>query len=401
MSHQTDQITQQMTNTQSDQLQSDKYAWLEEIEGKDALDWVNAQNQKSKTSIADTEYFSNLQKNIRDILDSKAKIPYVEKYGAFYYNFWRDANHIAGIWRRTTLEEYMKPEPVWETVLDIDELNKQEGKNYVWHDVDCYKPDSIKDGDSTLGVDRCLVSLSKGGSDADETREFSLVKKEWVVDGFYRPESKGGMNWKDADTLYLATDFGPGSMTTSGYPRIVKEWKRGTPMTSAEVVYEGQETDMMVEAERVTGTGWNVVTRHIAFYNDELYLRTDTGLQKMDLPNSASKNIHDKWLTLELRSDWVVSASMESFVTQSSIQPQKTYTAGSLLVIDFKQFLAGHRDFKVVFSQTDSTSLQSTVWTKNYLVLNVMEHVKNKIIVLDPASDFQRGTRYCCYCCYC
>ena len=142
-------------------------------------------------------------------MDSKAKIPYVEKYGAFYYNFWRDANHVAGIWRRTTLEEYMKPEPVWETVLDIDELNKQEGKNYVWHDVHCYKPDSIKEGDSTLGIDRCLVSLSKGGSDADETREFSLVKKEWVVDGFYRPESKGGMNWKDADTLYVATVLVP------------------------------------------------------------------------------------------------------------------------------------------------------------------------------------------------
>ena len=152
-----------------------------------------------------------------------------EKIGDYYYNFWKDKQHERGIWRRTTLVEYRKAEPLWETVLDLDALNKAEGENWVWHGANCLRPEYT----------RCLIALSRGGADADVTREFDLSKKEWLKDGFFRAEAKGGLGWIDQDNVFVYTDFGDGTMTTSGYPRVVKRWKRGTPMSAATPVYEG------------------------------------------------------------------------------------------------------------------------------------------------------------------
>lgn len=280
---------------------NDPYAWLEEVEGQKQLDWVRAQNAKAEAEIASTPAFKELEASILAILDSDAKIPGVQKIGPYYYNFWKDKQHERGLWRRTTLEEYRKPQPQWETVLDLDALNKAEGKNWVWHGADCRKPDYT----------RCLIALSRGGADADETREFDLTTKTFLKDGFYRPEAKGGLGWKDADTVYVFTDFGEGSMTTSGYPRIVKEWKRGTPLSAASVVYEGKPDDMYIAAfhDDTPGFQRDFVSRTLAFYNDELFLRgADGKLVKIDVPNSVNKGAFREWLTLELREPWTVGA---------------------------------------------------------------------------------------------
>src|SRR5690606_2653019 len=167
------------------------------------------------------------------------------------------------------LEEYRKDEPQWEVLLDLDALNKAEGENWVWHGADCLRPDYT----------RCLVALSRGGADADVTREFDLTTKQWVDGGFYREEAKGELGWIDLDTVYVATDFGPGSMTESGYPRVVKEWKRGTPIGSATVVYEGKAGDVAVSAGHDDTPGFerDFVHRALAFYSNELYLRRDDG----------------------------------------------------------------------------------------------------------------------------
>ncbi|HVK50178.1 MAG TPA: prolyl oligopeptidase family serine peptidase, partial [Pseudoxanthomonas sp.] len=303
------------------------------------------------------------------ILDSDAKIPGVQKIGAYYYNFWKDKQHERGLWRRTTLEEYRKLQPQWETVLDLDALNQAEGlsgdEKWVWHGADCRKPD----------YSRCLIALSHGGSDADVTREFDLTTKTFLKDGFFRPAAKGGLGWKDADTVYVYTDFGPGSMTSSGYPRIVKEWKRGTPLASASVVYEGKADDMYIAAMRDDTPGFerDFVSRTIAFYNDELYLRgADGKLSKIDAPNSANKGAFREWLTLELREPWTVGG--------------KTYAAGSLLAARFDDYIAGKREFDVLFAPTDRTSLASFTFTRHHLVLNVLEDVKNKLSVLTPGE---------------
>ena len=169
----------------------DPYAWLEDVQGARSLEWVHAHNARTEAEIAATPEFKALEGEIRAILDSDAKIPGVEKIGDYYYNFWKDAQHQRGLWRRTTLDEYRKPEPQWETVLDLDALNAAEGKQWVWHGADCLKP----------AYQRCLITLSPGGSDADVTREFDLARKQFVDGGFFRPEAKGGLSWIDENTV--------------------------------------------------------------------------------------------------------------------------------------------------------------------------------------------------------
>ena len=354
----------------------DPYAWLEDVGGDRALGWVREQNARAEAELASTPEFKRLEADILAILDSDEKIPGVEKIGDHYYNFWKDANHQRGLWRRTTLEEYRKPKPRWETVIDLDALNKAEGENWVWHGADCLKPRYA----------RCLVALSRGGADADVTREFDLATKSWVEGGFFRKEAKGALGWIDADNVYVYTDFGPGAMTSSGYPRIVKQWKRGTPIESATVVYEGKPDDMYIAAMRDVSfdAGKPVfqrdfVSRTLAFYNDELYLKAADGtLAKVDVPNSANKSVHREWLTLELREAWSVGG--------------RTYKAGSLLAANFDDFMAGKREFAVLFEPTDNTSLAGYTWTKSHLVLNVLEDVKSTLSVLTPArGDWTRS----------
>lgn len=345
---------------------SDPYQWLEGVEDPKALDWVRAQNAQSQAELAATPEFKKLEADILAILDSDAKIPAVEKIGDWYYNFWKDKHHERGIWRRTTLAEYRKPKPAWETILDIDALNEAEGENWVWHGADCLRPDYM----------RCLVSLSRGGADADVTREFDVASKSWVEDGFFREEAKGALGWIDRDNVYVFTDFGDGSMTESGYPRIVKQWTRGTPMSAAKVVYEGRPDDMYIAGIHDDTPGYerDFVSRTIAFYNDELYLRgADGKLTKLDVPNSVNKNVVREWLTLELREPWTVGG--------------KEYAAGSLLASRFDDFMAGKREFDVLFEPSATTSLVGATWTKHHVVLNVLDDVKNKLSVLTPGED--------------
>ncbi len=344
----------------------DKYAWLEDVTGDKPLAWVKEQNAKAEARLAQSPQFKEMEAGIRAVLDSDAKIPGVEKIGDYYYNFWKDKQHERGVWRRTTLVEYRKAEPLWETVLDLDALNKAEGENWVWHGANCLRPQYT----------RCLIALSRGGADADVTREFDLSKKEWIKDGFFRPEAKGGLGWIDQDTVFVYTDFGDGSMTTSGYPRVVKRWKRGTPMAAATPVYEGTPQDMYIAAMHDDTPGFerDFVSRTIAFYNNELFLLgADGKLAKVDAPNSAEKGVRREWLTLELREPWTVGG--------------KTYAAGSLLVTKFDDFMAGKREFDVLFAPTDSTSLAGAAWTRNHVVLNVLDDVKNRLQVLTHGKD--------------
>ena len=345
---------------------SDPHQWLEAVTDEKALDWVRAQNAKSEAELAATPEFKQLESDLLGIYDSDDKIPAVYKQGEWYYNFWRDRNHERGIWRRTTLEEYRKPQPKWETVLDLDALNTAEGENWVWHGASCLRP----------AYTRCLIALSRGGADADVTREFDVASKSWVDGGFFRGEAKGALGWIDQDNVYVYTDFGDGSLTSSGYPRIVKQLARGQSMDQATLVYEGKPDDMYIAAMHDDTPGFerDYVSRTLAFYNDELYLRgADGQLTKIDAPNSANKSVHHDWLMLELREAWEVGG--------------RTYPAGSLLATNFDAFMGGKREFDVLFEPSETTSLAGATWTKNHLVLNVLEDVKNKLTVLTPGAN--------------
>lgn len=344
----------------------DPYQWLEDVGGDAALDWVRARNAKSQERFEEDPSFEPLRKDLLDILDSNARIPLVVKHGEYYYNFWRDKKNERGLWRRTTLEEYKKDAPNWEVLLDLDSLGANEKENWVWKGAALLRPDYT----------RALISLSRGGADADVTREFDLVKREFVADGFQRPEAKGRMSWIDRDHVFVSTDFGPGSMTDSGYPRLAKMWKRGTPMESATTLYEGKSTDMSIGAIHDDSPGFerNFVSRNIAFYNDELYLLNDRKeLVKIDAPNTANKSVNRKWMAIELREPWSVN--------------DRSYKAGSLLVIDFDAFMSGKRNFDVLFEPTDTTALDSYGFTKDHLLINILDDVKNRIEVLTYSPE--------------
>ncbi|WP_235856794.1 prolyl oligopeptidase family serine peptidase [Occultella glacieicola] len=346
----------------------DPYAWLEDVEGEQQLDWVRARNSEQAATLAGTPEFAAMKARTLGILDSEEKIPDVSKIGDFYYNFWKDADHERGLWRRTTLESYRTVEPAWETVLDLDALNEAEGENWVWHGA------SVLRGDEEYRL--AIVDLSRGGADADVSREFDLHTKSFVDGGFFRPESKGGTSWIDADTLFVFTDFGEGTMTPSGYPRIAKRWHRGTPLEAAETVYEGTEQDMYIAAYHDSTPGYerDFVSRSIAFYNHELYLLgADDELTKLDVPNSAEPDVKREWLTVELREEWAPA--------------DVTYPAGALLAIRLEEFLAGSRDLQVLYTPTETSSLASATWTRSHLVLNILEDVKNRLEVLTPTAE--------------
>jgi prolyl oligopeptidase len=352
---------------------ADPYAWLEDVSAARSLDWVRAQNARTDAALAGAADFAAREDALRAILDSDAKIPEVDRLGAHYYNVWRDAAHERGLWRRTTLDEYRKPQPRWETVIDLDALAATEDVPWVWHGAECLRPDYT----------RCLVALSRGGSDADVTREFDLVAKQWVADGFVRPEAKGGLSWIDRDTVYVATDFGPGSMTASGYPRIAKSWRRGTPLTDATTVYAGQPDDLSITAfhDPTPGFARDFVSRALDFYREELHLRgADGALAKVDAPDSAIKTVHRDWLLLQLRDPWTVAG--------------RTYAAGSLLAARFDAFMTGERRLDVLFEPTSSTALEHAVWTRHHLVLNVLEDVRNRLTVLTPGDDGWTGAPF-------
>ncbi|MFN7877346.1 MAG: hypothetical protein ACK5PB_18650, partial [Pirellula sp.] len=280
-----------------DPVDNDPYQWLEDVTGDKAIEWVKERNAKAESSLTTSDEFKKLESDLLAILDSDARIPFVSKHGEFYYNFWRDKKNIKGLWRRTTLEEFKKPAPQWEVILDLDKLSAEENESWVWKGASFLRPD----------YDRVLIDISRGGADATVTREFEISTKSFVKGGFERPEAKGSLSWIDRDHVFVQTDFGPGSMTDSGYARIVKRWKRDTPLAAAEVIYEGEQTDMLVAAFHDDSPGFerNYVQRNVKFYNDELFvLDENSKLVKIDAPNTASKSVSRGTLAIELREDW-------------------------------------------------------------------------------------------------
>jgi len=351
---------------QPDDTSDDPHRWLEDVTGEKQIAWVRERNAESTRVLTSGTGFPVLERRILSILDSKERIPAVTKIGDRYYNFWRDAANPKGVWRSTTLDEYRKADPAWETVIDIDALAKAENENWVWHGATVLEPE-----------DRvCLVSLSRGGADADVIREFDLDRKAFVDGGFSLPEAKSRVAWRGRESLFVATDFGPGSLTASGYPRSVREWTRGTPLPQAEVVFEGQPDDMSVGASHDLTPGFerDFLVRQITFWTNEFFLRRGSHLIKIDKPDDANASVHREWLLIELRSPWTVEKT--------------TYPAGALLAANFEAFLKGDRTLHVLFEPTDRTSLAAWAGTRNHILLTTLDNVRNRI----SALTFTDGT---------
>lgn len=342
------------------EIPGDPHQWLEEVGGEAPLAWVRQQNDVALGELEARPHYPALHDRLKTIFNSHERIPFVRQHGEYLYNFWRDAGHVRGIWRRTTLDRYRQPDPQWETVLDLDRLAAEENENWVWSGVSSLYPKG----------ERFLLSLSRGGGDAVVVREWDMPSRSFVADGFHLPEAKTDIAWIDADTLFVATDFGPGSMTTSGYARIVKEWRRGTPLSAARTVYEALPDDLGVGAWRdfTPGHEFQFVMRQIGFYSSELFLRDGDRLAKVAKPDDASAYTVRDQLVIELRSAWNVAG--------------QEYPQGALLATDFRRFMAGERQFDVLFTPTPSTSLDGVASTRSALLLNVLDNVKNRLVEL-------------------
>ena len=335
----------------------DPFLWLEDVTGEKALDWVKLRNQETRNKLDNDAGFQELRRDLQVILDSKDRIPGITKMGDNVYNFWTDGEHPRGVWRKTTLDEYRKTEPKWETVLDIDALAKAEKENWVFKNSQCREP----------AYDRCLIELSRGGADAVTLREFDLRSKQFVNNGFNLSESKMAVDWRDFNTVFVATDFGKNTLTESGYPRLVKEWKRGTPLTSAKLILEGKTTDLSVAATDVSHAGQHheIVLRQIDFYSAEHYLREHGKLKKLDVPAQSDLSFFEDQLLITLREKWT--------------QAGKTYPSGSVLAINFAAFKKGDRNFNTLFEPSDSTSFTGITATRHYLLLQALDNVKSNL----------------------
>lgn len=336
---------------------NDPFLWLEEVQGARALAWVKEQNTRTTKVLEAVPEFAPTVAKTLAILDSKEKIPSPELLGAAVYNFWRDGDHQHGLWRRTTLASYRTASPVWETVLDVDALAKADGVDWVFHGAQCLAPE----------YRRCMITLSRGGSDAAVVREFDTVAKQFVAAGFALPEAKSRVAWHDLDTLWVGTDFGPGSLTSSGYPRILKLWTRGTPLAEARTVFEGRPEDVSVggTTEILSDGRYDVVTRMPAFFRQQTFLLFGGRLVKLDLPEDAELQAFFRdHVVFSLRSDWTVAGG--------------TYRAGSLLAIPLDELLRGGRRCDVLFEPSERVSLASVARTADRLLVCVLDHVHSR-----------------------
>ncbi len=353
-------------------MTNDPYRWLEDVTGERALSWARERNVEAVAVLTGGSRFEELRAEIREVLDSRDRIPYITRRGGYRYNFWRDRQHPRGLWRRTTLAEYRKERPDWEILLDVDALARDEGESWLFDGASCLRP----------AYRWALVSLSRGGADAAVVREFDIERREFVTDGFQLPEAKSSVGWIDVDHIYVATDFGPGTLTTSGYPRTVRQWRRGTPLTEAEMVYEGKPHDISVSAyhHHTEGFERDFVRRAVDFYRCELYQRCSDRLRRVEVPDDAIVHVRRQWLLIELRSEWTVG---------------QTYPAGCLLAADFDDFMARGGDaaagggLRVLFSPDERTSLAGYRWTRNHLILDVMQDVVSHLSVLTPDEDWR------------
>ena len=343
----------------------DPYLWLEEVEGKKALEWVKERSAKDTAELEAVPEFAPIHAKLLEIYNSRDRIPSVSIQGAWLYNFWQDAEHVRGLWRRTFLDEYVGDDPAWQTVLDLDALAAAEGENWVWKGADFLQPEARL----------CLITLSRGGGDSAVVREFDTVARTFVDGGFVVPEAKSRVGWRDEDTLWLGTDFGEGSLTESGYPRLVKAWRRGTPMAEAVTVFEGKTTDVAVGAyTNVQPEGrYDFAYLTPAFFTGTSYLILDGRLVKLEIPHDADlKGVFKEHLLVSLRSDWEVGG--------------KVHPQDALLAIGLDAFLAGDREFTVLFTPGERVSLDGVRTTRNHLLLSTLDNVSGRLYRLTPAE---------------
>jgi prolyl oligopeptidase len=337
--------------------QDDPFQWLEDVEGSRSMEWVQAHNQATLAELEAHPAFRPIYERSLQILNSRERIAYPDVRGEWIYNFWQDEAKPRGVWRRTRWDSYLSAQPSWETVLDVDSLARAENVAWSWGGATCLEPEERL----------CLVRLSRGGADAVQVREFDTAAKAWVPNGFVLPEGKQSVAWRDAQTLLVGRDFGAGTMTTSGYARSVRLWRRGTPMESATTLIEVPASDMGVWAGTMTTADrtLHTVYHRPSFFEATVHVLQGDRLVKLDLPLDADPYLVRDQIVVYLRSPWETGG--------------RTYAANALVAMPIDRFLAGGRDFQVVVQPGERASIQSISTTRDYLLVGMLNNVRGEL----------------------
>lgn len=330
----------------------DPFAWLEEIEGEKALDWARTENARSLPILESDHRFAPMRDEARAILTSPARIPTGSIHNGAVYNFWQDDAHVRGIWRRASVESYRTGAPEWETLIDYDALAKSENRNWVAESRNCLAPE----------YRRCMVELSDGGKDAAYWREFDTKTKTFVEGGFEIPEAKSDVSWVDADTLIVGTDWGPGALTDSGYPRVVKVWRRGAALAESSTLFEGKKEDVSVRSfVDQDGGAQPFILRSVSFFESEYHYAPGLASPvKLPLPlNADIQGVLDGRAIFSLREPWSHAG--------------KDYAQGSVVAYELETGAA-----ELVFAANDVQSVENVGVGKTGLLIQYLDNVSGK-----------------------
>jgi prolyl oligopeptidase len=348
---------------------NDPFLWLEDIHGTNAIDWVKAQNARSIGQLeADADYQADYD-SILKVMDATDRIPFGNLDHNYIFNFWRDAANPKGVWRRTTIADYANAKPQWETLLDVDKLAADEKENWVW-----------ENDDAAPSLRHCLINLSRGGGDAVVVREFDLASKAFMKDGFSLTEAKSSITYLDDDTVLVGTDFGPGSMTTSGYPRIVKLWKRGQPLAAAKTVFEGKLDDVGDNGLVFDGPAGTIplVRRDVSFFTSEYYyVLPDGSTVKLPLPSGADlKGAQNGKLIFTLRDDWTSPDG-------------KSIAKGALVSFPVTPFVKDKMppQFAVLYTPDTRSSVNDVATTRDAVYASIYSNVTGSVHVFRSGTN--------------
>ncbi|MFN7127728.1 MAG: prolyl oligopeptidase family serine peptidase [Brevundimonas sp.] len=350
---------------------TDPYVWLEDVEGERAMAWVKEHNTRSLGVLQGDPRYEPLHQQALEIVQARDRIPSPGfTHDGHIDNFWQDAQHVRGVWRRTTLDSYKTAEPQWETVLDIDALAEAESANWVYKGSTCLAPEERY----------CLISLSNGGKDAVTLREFDSVTRSFVEGGFVLPESKGGATWLNKDTLLIARDFGVGTLTNSGYPMIVKRMMRGQSLDQADVLFMGEPTDVSVSGYTLRDADGvlkaTLINRSIDFYSSETYRVTDDGaVVKLALPaKSDITGLVAGKLVVSLKQDWTAPSGQD-------------FKSGDLIAWPLDAWLEDQATPAVlVLRPTERQAVEGVNATRNTLVVALYDNVRGSVRIYRPGE---------------
>lgn len=342
--------------------------WLEEIQGEQAMSKVNAWNKATFDKLTSDKRYAQYYESALEIVNAKDKIPYGKYRGGYVYNFWQDEENVRGMLRRTPLEEYSKAQPKWEDLLSVDNLSALEEKNWVYKGSNCFEGN----------YDRCLLSLSDGGKDSVEMREWEHSTQSFVENGFVIPESRTTISWKDINHINVATNWGQGTLSESGYPLIVKTLQRGQKLTEAKPIFSGNKADVGVFPFSIlfNEKNLNMVARSVTIFETEYFWLPDDGTAAVQLPipkNVSLAGVFKGQLVFTIKQQWSPSDSEE------------TFKSGDLLSFDMQHWLKKQqiKDLQLVYRPSNRTTIDKVSITASKLVLTLLENVVNNIYVYD------------------